>query len=187
MGRVFNLGVISFLPPAYGWCLSVSVALVCVIIFPSSWGRSHLEWCWPLSGLFAQCHACGTNLDRLLPRVGGGEEFQEEPGHRAYSVSKICPDMLWETQCQFGVLPRVSWIGHVCRRAQKWSILLTSWELFLMHWVPHVPLYRLGSEGGKWCLPALLFLRKCPKDPYLSSTCSDIKKQISLPYTPGVF
>ena len=28
-----------------------------------------LEWCWPLIGVLAHCHACGTALDNLLSRV----------------------------------------------------------------------------------------------------------------------
>ena len=50
-----------------------------------------------------------------------------------------------------------------------------------------VHISRLGSRGGKWCLLALLFLEKSPKDLCPSSTGSEIGKQISLPYTPGVF
>ena len=42
---------------------------------------------------------------------------------------------------------------------------------------------RLGSGGGKWCPAASLFLY----DPCPSSTYSEIIKQISLPYTAGIF
>ena len=46
-----------------------AVGLVYVVIFPCLWSRSHFGWCWPLSGLLAQCQACGTALDGLQPRA----------------------------------------------------------------------------------------------------------------------
>ena len=44
-----------------------------------------------------------------------------------------------------------------------------------------------GSLGGKWHLPALFFLEKSPNDPCPLSTCPERSKQMSLPYTPGVY
>ena len=58
----------------------------------------------------------------------------------------------------------------------------------MLSWFLQVSVY-LGWEvgGWKWHLPKTLFLVKFPKDPCPSNTCSEISKQISLPYTPGIF
>lgn len=45
---------------------------------------------------------------------------------------------------------------------------------------------RMGSRR-EWHLPVPLFLEKSLKDPYPSSILSEISKQVSLSYAPGVF
>lgn len=49
--------------------LGATTELVRVFIFSPPQDRSHLERYCPMLGLFTYFHACGTDLDRLLPRV----------------------------------------------------------------------------------------------------------------------
>ena len=64
-----------------------------------------LEWCWPLLGLLAQCHTCGTPLDSCGGQIGGGGSIGECEGG-VHSVSKFCAGPLCQgTYSHFGKLP----------------------------------------------------------------------------------
>lgn len=45
--------------------------------------------------------------------------------------------------------------------------------------------FMLGFGGGKWYLPAPLFLEGCPCHPCLSGPCSEVIKSLFLPCAPG--
>ena len=47
--------------------------------------------------------------------------------------------------------------------------------------------FMLGDRGGKWPLPAPLFLEESPRDLCPSRMCSEIRKHPSLLYAPCVF
>lgn len=84
--------------------------------------------------------------------------------------------VLW---CHFGWLwPMAYWKVHDYRRTQGQSALLAIWvEIVGAELLPAAVLVsRLGSEVGKLCLSAPVFLGKCPKNACPSSTCAEIIK-----------
>ena len=47
--------------------------------------------------------------------------------------------------------------------------------------------FMLVGRGGKWHLPAALFLEGSPHDPCLSGPCSEMRKPVPLPSAPGIY